>query len=94
MIPFKDSNNDTEFKIQNSKFKINYRLYHIFSRPELSLLLKTHGFVINEMIYSSQSGQFHHQRPQARNICTLVSKNIFVKNENKVNNNKNLHSSS
>ena len=56
----------------------NYRLYHIFTRQELDLLLRTHGFVIEEMIYSSQSGDFHHQRTQARNICTIVRKDVFV----------------
>ncbi len=84
----------TPLETHNSKPETHHRLYHIFSRKELALLFKTHGFIEEEMIYSSQSGDFHHQRSQARNICTLVSKNIFVKNENKVNNNKNLHSSS
>ena len=80
MIPFKDKYNATKDKIENWEFIINHRLYHIFSCKELSLLLKTYGFIQEEMIYSSQSGIFHHQRWQARNICTIVRKDVFVNN--------------
>lgn len=78
MIPFKSKSNSSESHTQDTSFNTHHRLYHIFTRQELDLLLRTHGFVIEEMIYSSQSGEFHHQRTQARNICTIVRKDVFV----------------
>lgn len=78
MIPFKSKSNSSESHTQDTSFNTHHRLYHIFTRPELDLLLRTHGFVIEEMIYSSQSGEFHHERTQARNICTIVRKDVFV----------------
>lgn len=79
MIPFKDNTN----KHSQLGTGGTNRLYHIFSRKELALLFKTYGFVSEEMIYSSQSGEFHHQRSQARNICTIVRKDIFVNTDGK-----------
>jgi len=78
MIPFKSKSNSSESHTQDTSFNTHHRLYHIFTRPELDLLLRTYGFVIEEMIYSSQSGEFHHERTQARNICTIVRKDVFV----------------
>ena len=78
MIPFKSKSNSSKSHTQDTSFNTHHRLYHIFTRPELDLLLRTHGFVIEEMIYSSQSGEFHHERTQARNICTIVRKDVFV----------------
>ena len=78
MIPFKSKSNSSESHTQDTTFNTHHRLYHIFTRPELDLLLRTYGFVIEEMIYSSQSGEFHHERTQARNICTIVRKDVFV----------------
>ncbi len=78
MIPFKSKSNTSESHTQDTTFNTHHRLYHIFTRPELDLLLRTHGFIIEEMIYSSQSGEFHRKRTQARNICTIVRKDVFV----------------
>lgn len=87
MIPFtsnkqkairKKSISDNQIANLPARQLTNHRLYHIFTRPELDLLLRTHGFVIEEMIYSSQSGEFHRKRTQARNICTIVRKDVFV----------------
>ena len=74
LIPFRSNNKN---KIEEK----NLRLYHIFMRSELKNILTEQWFVIEDMIYSSQSGEFHHKRQQARNICTCVRKDIFVNSD-------------
>jgi len=70
MIPFSNGEED-----KNQSYD---RLYHIFTRPELHTLLQLNSFVIEEIAYSNQNGKFHHNRQEARNICTVVRKDIFV----------------
>lgn len=65
MIPFTD------------QWKTHYRLYHIQTIQEFKTLIKKYWLQLSKRSYSSQKWDFHHNIFRARNICTVVIKNIY-----------------